>query len=329
MALFLKIAVEKFWIVSEKMTIFENKPAMRVLDTRQKNMKKTIWFIVNPISGVRRKDDIPGLIHAHLDHELFNYEILKTTHKGHAIDLALEAVKQHIDVVCAVGGDGSVHEVGTALIGSQTRLAVLPIGSGNGLARHMLIPRDVRKAIQCINEMNVIQMDTVLVNDNPFLGIGGYGLDAVIAQKFDEDKKRGFLTYVKHVFKEFFKYNPMNISIDMNGQVKKMPVVLCTIANTSEFGNGFVVSPKSDATDGKIELFILKPFSAWGIPRIIYQFFTKQSDQSIYTEVISFEKAKISLSKGIAHYDGEPVAVRKELNVQVVPKSLHILVGKK
>jgi diacylglycerol kinase family enzyme len=115
----------------------------------------------------------------------------------------------------------------------------------------------------------------------------------------------------------------------MNGQVKKMPVVLCTIANTSEFGNGFVVSPKSDATDGKIELFILKPFSAWGIPRIIYQFFTKRSDQSIYTEVISFEKAKISLSKGIAHYDGEPVAVRKELNVQVVPKSLHILVGKK
>lgn len=311
------------------MTIFENEHETKLLINVKKNMKKTIWFIVNPISGVRRKDDIPGLIHTHLDHLLFNYEIQYTTHKGHAIDLALEAVNKKIDVVCAVGGDGSVHEVGTALIGSQTRLAVLPIGSGNGLARHMLIPRDVKKAIECINEMNDIQMDTVLVNDNPFLGIGGYGLDAVIAQKFDEDKKRGFLTYVKHVFKEFFKYNPMNISIDMNGQVKKMPVVLCTIANTSEFGNGFVVSPKSDATDGKIELFILKPFSVWGIPRIIYQFFTKRSDESIYAEVISFEKAKISLSKGIAHYDGEPVAVRKELNVQVVPKSLHILVGKK
>jgi YegS/Rv2252/BmrU family lipid kinase len=292
-------------------------------------MKKTIWFIVNPISGVRRKDDIPGLIHAHLDHAVFDFEIRYTAHKGHAIDIAHEAVQQSIDVVCAVGGDGSVHEVGTALIGSQTRLAVIPIGSGNGLARHMLIPRDVRKAIECINELNDIQMDTVLVNDQPFLGVGGYGLDAIIAKKFDEDKKRGFLTYVKHVFKEFFKYNPMNISIDTNGQVKKMPVVLCTIANTSEFGNGFVVSPNSDATDGKIELFILKPFSVWGIPRIIYQFFMRRSDKSIYAEVISFEKAKISLSKGIAHYDGEPVSVRKELNVQVVPKSLHILVGKK
>ena len=305
---------------------------MRVPNIRvnmNKKMKKTIWFIVNPISGVRRKNDIPGLIHTHLNHGIFDYEIHYTTRKGHATELALDAVKQHIDVVCAVGGDGSVHEVGTTLIGSQTRLAVLPIGSGNGLARHMLIPRNVRKAIQCINEMNDIQMDTVLVNDKPFLGVGGYGLDAVIAQKFDEDKNRGFLTYIKHVFKEFFKYNPMNISIDTNGQIKKMPVVLCTIANTSEFGNGFVVSPKSDATDGKIELFILKPFSAWGIPRILYQFFMKRSDLSRHTEVISFEKAKISLSQGIAHYDGEPVVVRKELNVQVVPKSLHILVGKK
>ena len=292
-------------------------------------MKERIWFIVNPISGGRKKAELPELIAAHLNHDKFAYEIIHTEHKGHAIELAKKAVSVGIDIVCAVGGAGSVHEVGTALIGSQTRLAVLPIGSGNGLARHMLIPRDVRKAIQCINELNDIQMDTVLVNDQPFLGVGGYGLDAIIAKKFDEDKKRGFLTYIKHVLKEFFKYNPMNISIDMNGQVKKMPVVLCTIANTSEFGNGFVVSPKSDATDGKIELIILKPFSAWGIPRIIYQFFTKRSDQSIYTEVISFEKAKISLSKGIAHYDGEPVAVRKELNVQVVPKSLHILVGKK
>jgi YegS/Rv2252/BmrU family lipid kinase len=292
-------------------------------------MKKRIWFIINPISGVRRKDDIPALIRRFLDHDTYTFEIQYTKHKGHAIEIAKEAVQRGIDIVCAVGGDGSVHEVGTALIGSQTRLAVLPIGSGNGLARHMLIPRDVRKAIECINELNDIQMDTVLVNDQPFLGVGGYGLDAIIAKKFDEDKKRGFLTYVKHVFKEFFKYNPMNISIDTNGQVKKMPVVLCTIANTSEFGNGFVVSPNSDATDGKIELFILKPFSVWGIPRIIYQFFMRRSDKSIYAEVISFEKAKISLSKGIAHYDGEPVSVRKELNVQVVPKSLHILVGKK
>jgi len=239
-------------------------------------MKKRIWFIINPISGVRRKDDIPALIRRYLDHDAYTFEIQYTKHKGHAIEIAQQAVQLGIDVVCAVGGDGSVHEVGTALIGTQTSLAVIPIGSGNGLARHMFIPRNIQKAIQTINRNHQITMDTVMVNDQPFLGVGGYGLDAVIAKKFDEDHKRGFWTYVKHVFKEFFRYNPMNISIDTNGQIKKLPVVLCTIANTSEFGNGFKVSPKSDATDGKLELFLLKPFSLFGIPKMIYQFSRKQ-----------------------------------------------------
>ncbi|MFM8962400.1 MAG: diacylglycerol/lipid kinase family protein [Sphingomonadales bacterium] len=292
-------------------------------------MKKRIWFIINPISGVRRKDDIPALIRRYLNHDLFSFEIQYTQYKGHAIEIAQEAVQLGVDIVCAVGGDGSVHEVGTSLINTQTSLAVIPIGSGNGLARHMFIPRNIRKAIETINLNHQILMDTVLVNDQPFLGVGGYGLDAIIAKKFDEDKKRGFWTYVKHVFKEFFRYNPMNISIDANGQIKKMPVVLCTIANTSEFGNGFKVSPKSDATDGKLELFLLKPFSFFGIPKMIFQFFTGRSDRSSYAEVISFKKAKISIPNGQAHHDGEPLTVTHELNVRVVPHSLHIIVGQK
>lgn len=292
-------------------------------------MKKRIWFIINPISGVRRKDDIPALIRRYLNHDLFSFEIQYTQYKGHAIEIAQQAVQLGVDIVCAVGGDGSVHEVGTSLINTKTSLAVIPIGSGNGLARHMFIPRNIRKAIDTINQNQQILMDTVLVNDQPFLGVGGYGLDAIIAKKFDEDNKRGFWTYVKHVFKEFFRYNPMNISIDTNGQIKKMPVVLCTIANTSEFGNGFKVSPKSDATDGKLELFLLKPFSLLGIPKMIFQFFTGRSDRSSYAEVISFKKAKISLPNGQAHHDGEPLTVTRELNVRVVPHSLHIIVGQK
>jgi len=104
--------------------------------------------------------------------------------------------------------------------------------------------------------------------------------------------------------------------------------VMCTIANTSEFGNGFIFSPKSDATDGKIELILLKPFSRWRIPLLAYQFFMGRSDHSKFTEVISFQKAKINISQGMAQYDGEPTMVKRELNVQVVPRSLHILVGK-
>lgn len=292
-------------------------------------MRQRIRFIINPISGVGRKGELPNQIESYLDHSKFDYDIVYSQYRKHAQKLALEASEQGIDIVCAVGGDGSVHEVGTALIGKQTKLAIIPTGSGNGLARHLGIPINIPQAIECINHTDFIRMDTVLVNDKPFLGIGGYGLDAVIAKKFDEHKKRGFWTYVQLVFKEFWKYNPVNISIDMNGEVKKMPVVLCTIANSSEFGNGFVVSPKSDVTDGKLEMVILKPFRFWSMPSLAYRFFRRTSHKSKFTEIISFQNAKIKISGKMAHYDGEPFAVRNELNVQVIPQSLNILVGKK
>jgi diacylglycerol kinase (ATP) len=292
-------------------------------------MKERIRFIINPISGVGKKGVIPHLIESHLDHSRFDYDIFYTEYRKHAKEIAKKSSDEGIDIVCAVGGDGSVHEVGTALIGTTTKLAILPAGSGNGLARHMGIPINLEKAIETINKSDFIQMDTVLVNDKPFLGIGGYGLDAVIAKKFDEYHKRGFWSYVKLVSREFWKYNPINISVDTNGEIKQMPAVLCTIANASEFGNGFVVSPKSDVTDGKIELIILKPFRFWSIPSLVYRFFRKTSHESRFSEVISFEKAKIKIPHKIAHYDGEPFDVRDELNVQVVPHSLNILIGKK
>jgi len=291
-------------------------------------VKKKIWFIINPISGVRRKDDLPALIASNLDLEKFDYEIQYTEYKGHAITLAKDAINQNIDIVCSVGGDGSVHEVGTALIGSKVLLAIIPIGSGNGLARHMHIPLSVKKAILCINESKEISMDTVLVNNQPFLGVGGYGFDALIAKKFDEHKKRGLWTYVKLILKEFLRYNPINISIDANGQVKKLPVMMCTLANTSEFGNGFIFSPKSDVTDGKVELFLLKPFSFWRLPGIALRFIIGRSEHSSYTEVLSFDHATIRMSQQLAHYDGEPNTTNGELKIKVVPRSLHILIGK-
>lgn len=292
-------------------------------------MKTKIRFIINPISGVGKKGLLPGLIEKNIDKDRFDYDIHLTEYRKHAKQLAYQSSLEGYDIVCAVGGDGSVHEVGTALIGTSTKLAIIPTGSGNGLARHLGIPLNIEKAIQNINEMNVMQMDTVLVNDKPFLNAGGYGFDAIIAKKFDESPKRGFMSYVKLVFREFMRYNPVNVTVDINGQVKKLPVLLCTVANASEFGNGFCISPKSDVTDGKIELCLLKPFSIWSAPRLAYQFFRRKSDRSRFAEIISFEKARIILSKQIAHYDGEPFDVRSELNVQVVPKSLNILVGKK
>lgn len=290
--------------------------------------KKTIWFVINPISGVKRKDGIPALIQSELDLSAYDYEIKYTERKGHGYQIGKEAVESKIDIVCAVGGDGSVHDVGTALIGTDVKLAILPSGSGNGLARHLKIPLDLSKAIQCINHFFSIQMDTVKVNDNPVLGFGGFGLDALVAKRFDQDKRRGFWIYVKHVLREFFKYHPINFTIDTNGEIKKIPAVMCTVANTSEFGNGFIVSPKSDPTDGILELVILKPFSFWKIPFVVNNYFKGKLQREALSEVISFETATIEMNNSLGHYDGEPTVVPNKVIVEVVPKSLHIIIGK-
>jgi YegS/Rv2252/BmrU family lipid kinase len=289
--------------------------------------KQRIRFIINPISGVGSKKQLPNLIATHLDHAIFDHEITYTEYPKHGKELALEASKQGMDIVCAVGGDGSVHEVGTALIGSDTKLAIIPVGSGNGLARHLNIPTDVVGAIQCINDGHSLAMDTVLVNNNRFLGVAGYGFDAHIAEQFSKQKRRGLRTYIYLIMREFFKFNPINVSVDLDGKVKSLPVFLCTIANSSQFGNGFTISPKSDVTDGKIELLLLKPFRFWHLPSLIIKFFRKRSDKTRFSEIISFKHAKIKVSQSLAQHDGEPINVQKELNIEVVPASLNILVG--
>ncbi len=292
-------------------------------------MKQKIRFIINPISGVGKQGVIPSLIESYLDLSKFEYDISYTEYRKHAKKMAYQSSREGFDIVCAVGGDGSVHEVGTALIGTNTKLAILPTGSGNGLARHLNISMDLKKAIECINDNFSIQMDTVVVNDKPFLGTGGYGFDALIAKRFDEHNSRGFVSYIKLVFKELFNFSSKNITFEINGISRNVSAFLFTIANSSEFGNGFCVSPKSSVTDGNLELCILRPFSFWFAPSIAYRYFKKTADKSRHIEIIQFKKARIRLTDRIAHYDGEPFDVREELNVEVVPKSLHILVGKK
>jgi diacylglycerol kinase (ATP) len=105
-------------------------------------MKRKIRFIINPKSGVQQKNDFPALIEKYIDKSQFDFDIAHTEYKKHAKEIAAKSAAEGYDIVCAVGGDGSVHEVGTVLIGTKTQLAIIPAGSGNGLARHLQIPMD-------------------------------------------------------------------------------------------------------------------------------------------------------------------------------------------
>lgn len=291
-------------------------------------MKKRIRFIINPISGGVKKAKVPQMIEQHLNHDVFEYDIAITQYKQHAKSIAIESAREGIDIVCAVGGDGSVHEVGTALIGTKCTMAIIPTGSGNGLARHLKIPLKTPQAIQNINAMHTICMDTGLANDKPFLGVGGYGFDAFIAKRFDEYHIRGFWGYTQLVYEEYFSYKPPKMKIILENEIIKGNFLLCSLANSSEFGNGFCISPKSDVRDGQMELVLLSKFSWWRTMGVIGRFFMKKIEGSRFISIHSFKKARIILEEPLAHYDGEPFTVRNEINVEIIPQSLFVLCGK-
>ena len=260
----------------------------------------------------------------------FDPTVIYTTHKAHAIELSKNAIKDKIDIVCAVGGDGTVHEVGTTLIGSNLKLAIIPRGSGNGMGNHLGIPKIVRKAVKTINLGVYKEIDTVLINDIPFLGVAGVGLDAIIAEKFDTTDKRGLMGYIKIILKEYFSYKNITVRSKLdNGMEQVDNLFICSIANGSEFGNGFCISPNSDMTDGKLELFKLKRINFFAIPVVAYRFFTRKAHHSKFVEIIPFEMCELNIDQEIMHLDGESFRIKSPFKVTIQRKSLSILTGKR
>jgi YegS/Rv2252/BmrU family lipid kinase len=289
-------------------------------------MSKSLRFIINPISGVGKKNQLPGLIEKYIDPNKFKVSIVYTKHRGHATTLAKEAVQEGVDLVCAVGGDGSVHEIGKAIVGTASTLAILPCGSGNGFARHLKIPLKLVEALKSINAEKYRKVDTAQANGNFFIGVAGFGFDAYIAKKFDEYHQRGLWSYVKLVVKSYFNYRPSAITV---AEKKYTDLLLCTVANGSQFGNGFCIAPHASVEDGELEVFMLKAFPFYAIPVLVWRFFKQKIEGSKYAQFISIKNVNLKLETPIFHLDGEPLEGQNTIEVKVNPKSLNVIVGKK
>jgi diacylglycerol kinase (ATP) len=290
--------------------------------------QKKILFIINPISGVGEKNAIPPLIEKYLDKTKFQYEIAYTKHRGHGLEITTKE-KDNFDAIVAVGGDGSVNEIGSALVGSNCALAIIPCGSGNGLARHAKIPLKLKNAIQRINKFETTKIDVGSVNGKIFLGTCGFGFDALVAKKFDEYHKRGFASYVRLVLREFKTYRPNLYSFDVNGKTLERTAFMCTVANSSQFGNGFTISPLSDLQDGKFELIFLEHVKLYRVPLLAGRFFNRTIHRSKHFESFTFDsKLKIrisSTSPAYFHVDGEPAGEAQTFQIEIRPMGLHLI----
>lgn len=288
--------------------------------------KKSLHFIINPISGTGKQENIEAKITDQIDANLFETTIHFTERKGHATEIASNLVSIGAAVIVAVGGDGTVNEIAQAMVNSPTILGVIPTGSGNGLARHLSIPQSVTKALNLINTLNVKKIDSCTANKSFFMNVSGIGYDAHISHCFAQERKRGIKTYVKLILTKWWTYSVKNYRIIVNGKdVFNGEAVLVSFANGTQFGNNVIVSPESIENDGEIELCILKPFNFYEIPHLLLSLATRRFHLHKRMQVIKCSTATVISDGAKAHLDGEPKNLGTKIELVVHKKSIQII----
>ena len=296
----------------------------------QNIMKSKIAFIINPFSGTGKKEDIPALIKKELDASIFEPEIVFTGHRGHGTELAKQFVEKDFHIIVAVGGDGTVNEVGQSLLHTNSSLGIVPIGSGNGLARHLGIPMNVKKAIRQLNHSEPILMDYGLVNNRPFFCTCGTGFDAYVSTEFAKGKKRGVMSYIEKIITGYFTYKSQNYHLHGDGIDLDSKAFVITFANASQWGNNAYIAPQASVQDGKLDISIMSSFPIIAIPTLALQLFAKTIDKDLFMTTLRSEKITLLREdSGPFHYDGEPYVEGKEIQIDTIADGLKVLVNKR
>ena len=289
--------------------------------------RRHILAIINPVSGTGSKDKIPRLIDTVVDHDKNDVSIIMSEYAGHAREIAAQAVQDGIDVVVAIGGDGTVNEVGSALCGTDTALAIVPSGSGNGLARHLRIPMNASRALQVLNNGVTGRFDYCTVNDRPFFCTCGMGFDATVSEKFSNEGTRGFITYIKTTLTEFFKYKAQDYIIDIDGIRHEERAFVIACCNAAQYGNNAYIAPRATMQDGMTDVTVLHGFHFVESPLIGARLFFRSLDKDRHVSIYRGNRVIIERkSEGIMHIDGDPVMMPAKLVIENSCLGIRILV---
>ncbi len=287
---------------------------------------KHALFIINKFSGGGYRPEEEGRIIEQCKRLNIESTIEFTQSRGHAVELAQNAVKHQVDFVFAVGGDGTVNEVAQGLIGTGVPLGILPKGSGNGLARHLGVPMSFKKSLAILQHHQEQQIDTVLVNGKLSVNVSGIGFDGHIAGLFANKAKRGLVGYAKLVFKEFIDFKSFDAEVVMNGKSMRSNAFIIALANSSQFGNNARVAPQASVSDQLIDVCFIKKVPLAQAVGFAGKLFTGNLAQSRFVEMIKTDRLSIRLNQPIAyHIDGEAMPSSDSFEITIQPASLKIL----
>lgn len=290
-------------------------------------MTKRILFIFNPHSGTSKRGLNSQLIMENFDAPDWECNVVPTTHAGHAKQMAKDASK-NTDIIVAIGGDGTVNEVASAIVDTKVALAIIPRGSGNGLSNFLGIPKGLKQALEVIKRGKTRQIDTMTINNHRFVNIAGVGFDAHIAHLFKDFGTRGFISYSKLVMKEFMKYQGVKLKLGLNGSgFQDEEAFVVSFANSSQYGNNAHIAPQAIIDDGLMDVCIVKKFPLIQSPGLVMKLFNKSLNQSSFYSHNCTSKASIeSESQLFGHVDGEPITLGKTATLKTYHQNLKVVI---
>lgn len=291
--------------------------------------QKKILLIINKFAGHGQKkekkiNNVISLLQKHFGRVEFKY----TEFPGHATELAAQAVSSGFDIVVAVGGDGTVNEVAQGLVGTSKTMGILPVGSGNGLARELGISMNLQKSARTLIGGKTQQIDVCKINSQRFLCTSGIGFDAQVADKMSKATSRGFLRYIQLTIQESFAYKPFKIKMKVGDIVVEKPVFLVTFANAAQFGNNARIAPNASMTDGLMDVVVVNPFNKIWLPVFGIGLFTRLIPKLPFVETYRTKNIEMELADtGFYHFDGEPGKLTIPAKITVDSEKLEIIGG--
>ncbi len=289
-------------------------------------MAQKLTFIINPVAGPGNNLEFWNKLARQLKKNKIRFRAKFTKRQNHAAKLALKRLKKESDAsIVSVGGDGTFNEVASALVGSQTTLAHVPRGSGNGLARMLKIPGKGNRLISYLKSGRTELIDMGKANEKSFFCTAGFGLDALIAQRFTHSQTRGFKSYIFYVLKSFLRYDGVIANFTLDDEPFEGRFFTVTFANANQFGNNAFIAPRAQLNDGLLNVTIIKPFARILTPFVALALFGKFIHRLPFVETRKVKSARIlSLSEECFHRDGDSDKVALPINIQVIPKALRI-----
>lgn len=287
-------------------------------------------FVFNPHSGRnRRRPELAAGIRDFIAARTLDAGLAVTDGPGHATELARDAVRRGSEVVVAVGGDGTMNEVAQGLIGSPAALALVPCGSGNGLARHLGLPRTPAAALQLAGgaAARVRAIDTGTANGHPFINAMGLGLDAEVSLRFNRLTRRGLPAYARVAWSAWREFQPERVTLAGGGRRETCEALLVAVANSDQYGNNARIAPGARIDDGRLDLVVVKPVGLLRAAALVPRLFLGNLDAS--PKVLRLGAPSFTIERarpGTIHTDGETHATAARISVEVRPRSLRVLV---